>query len=80
MVWPVRLCHCLNVSSNNGAEPEMNKRMCDVACGVSEGSASMRTYKVGTPIITVARAIHVTARLGSNLLIHNMGLPLMRAP
>ena len=56
MVWPVRACHSLKVSISSGAEPEMNRRMWLAACLVRPGSASMRTYSVGTPMNTVAFA------------------------
>ena len=58
----------------------MNKRMRATAARVSVGSASMRTYKVGTPMNTLARAMSAITRLGSNLACHSMGLPFSSAP
>jgi hypothetical protein len=43
------------VSISNGAEPDTNKRIDLAAAALRPGSASSRTYKVGTPIKTVAR-------------------------
>ena len=80
MVWPVRACHSLKVSISKGAEPEMNKRMWLVACLVRPGSASMRTYSVGTPMNTVAFAIFSMASFGSNFPSQIILLPLSSAP
>ena len=80
MVCPVRVCHSLKVSINKGAEPAMNKRMCEACWRVKLGSANMRTYKVGTPMKTVASDILAMASWGSNLAIQIILLPLSKAP
>ncbi|MNT46076.1 hypothetical protein D3C72_1826980 [compost metagenome] len=79
MVWPVRSCHSRKVSIKSGAEPEMKRRMFRVAALVSVGSASMRTYRVGTPMKTVAHSIAAITALGSNLENQTILLPLSSA-
>jgi hypothetical protein len=58
----------------------MNKRMDCTAAGVKEGSANMRTYRVGTPMKTVASGMRAMTRLGSNLDNQIILLPLIKAP
>ena len=58
----------------------MNRRMPAQASRVQSGSASKRTYSVGTPMNTVAWRISRTAAAASNLLNHSILLPLSRAP
>ena len=48
-----------------GAEPETNSRMPCAASRLRLGSASRRTYIVGTPMNTVARRIACGTNLGS---------------
>ncbi|GAC1600702.1 MAG: hypothetical protein NVS3B2_03110 [Ramlibacter sp.] len=50
------------------------------AAGVREGSASIRPYKVGTPMNTVASAIFAITSFGSNFASHSILLPLISAP
>ena len=80
MVCPVRACHSVKVSINKGADPAMNRRMFFTAALSSVGSASMRTYNVGTPMKTVASFMRAITRLGSNLAIQIILLPLIKAP
>ncbi|EWS63058.1 hypothetical protein Y695_03712 [Hydrogenophaga sp. T4] len=47
---------------------------------MSVGSASMRTYSVGTPMKTVASGNLAITRLGSNLDSQIILLPLISAP
>ena len=75
MVWPVRSRQVLKVSISNGAEPEMNKRMWLAASRVSVGSASIRTYSVGTPMNTVASGSLAMTVRGSNLASQIILLP-----
>ena len=65
---------------SNGAEPATNKRMCEACCFVSVGSVNIRTYKVGTPINTVASGIFWMTNFGSNFDIQIILLPLSNAP
>jgi hypothetical protein len=80
MVWPVRARQSSKVSISSGAEPLMNRRMLPAVSRVSPGSASMRTYSVGTPMNTVARGRSASTGLGSNLPCQIMVLPLSSAP
>ncbi len=80
MVWPVRCCHWLKVSSSKGAEPDMKRRIALHWRAVRPGSASSRTYIVGTPMNTVARGRLRTTQAGSKRDCHNMALPLISAP
>jgi len=79
MVWPVRCCHSVKVSISSGAEPEMNRRIRCAASRVRVGSASMRTYSVGTPMNTVASRMRAMTVLGSNRFSHIILLPLSSA-
>ncbi|MPM57016.1 hypothetical protein SDC9_103833 [bioreactor metagenome] len=65
---------------SSGAEPEMNSRIRLAAALVSVGSASMRTYSVGTPMNTVARGMAAITALASNFAIQMILLPLISAP
>ena len=58
----------------------MNKRMRATAARFRPGSANMRTYRVGTPMNTLARGMSAMARLGSNLACQIILLPLSMAP
>ena len=80
MVWPVRSRKALKVSMSSGAEPLMKSRMCRQAARSSVGSASSRTYMVGTPMNTVASGRRSTTARGANFANHSIGLPLSSAP
>ncbi len=80
MVWPVRSRQLLKVSSSSGADPAMNSRMLRTASRVNPGSASRRTYSVGTPMNTVASGSLRTTVFGSNFDSQIILLPLSSAP
>ena len=80
MVWPVRSRKASKVSSSSGAEPAMNRRMFRHAACVKPGSASNRTYSVGTPMNTVASGSRAITALGSKRLNQIILLPLSSAP
>ena len=80
MVWPVRCCQSVKVSISSGAEPLTNSRMCCVAAWSSPGSASSRTYSVGTPMKTVASRMRASAARGSKRANQIILLPLSSAP
>ena len=80
MVWPVRACHSLKVSISSGADPAINRRMLRQASPVRPGSASRRTYSVGTPMNTVASGSFSMTFFGSNFDSQIILLPLISAP
>ena len=80
MVWPVRCCHSVKVSISSGAEPLMNRRMLRQASRSRPGSPSRRTYRVGTPMKTVASGRRASTAFGSNLPNQIIRLPLSSAP